>query len=336
MSEDTFTILSPDIITTAHQRIAPYIHRTPLVSSHLLNEWLGHQIFFKAEMLQKIGAFKSRGALNKLLALKEHNALPARVCAFSSGNHAQGLAYAAKLLGIECTIFFPKNVSAVKLQATKNYGASIELVNTRAEAESKAATMEQEQGALFVHAYSDDDIIAGQGTACLEALQDMTHHPDAIFAPCGGGGLTSGTFLAKSLLCPKAKLYAVEPALANDASQSYKAGSIVRFKDSPPTIADGVRTLAVSERTFHYLKKTDGFIEVSEDNILYWTQWLTHLLKLTTEPTAALTMAGAFQWLQLQTKPQIILVILSGGNIDAATQQTIWQHNQLDKRPFIA
>lgn len=333
MHNNTFSILSPDVITHAHARISPYTHRTPLLSSKILNQWLGHQISFKAEMQQKTGSFKIRGALNKLLHLKEQGNLPSHICAFSSGNHSQGLAYASQILGVKCTIFFPKNVSQVKLQATKYYGAQVILVDTRKEAETRAAQMKTHDGTLFVHAYSDDDIIAGQGTACYEALQDLPKKPDAIFAPCGGGGLLSGTFLAKTLLCQNAKLFAVEPRNANDASLSYNTGKIFHFDNTPDTIADGVRTLAITPRTFHYLKQVDGFIEIEENAILYWTQWLTHLLKVTTEPTAALAMAGAFAWLKTQTAPQKILVILSGGNVAPETQQIVWDKNELEKIP---
>ncbi len=176
-------------------------------------------------------------------------------------------------------------------------------------------------------------IIAGQGTSCLEALKDGAD-PDAIFATCGGGGWLSGTFLAKELLSPKSKVFAAEPLQANDATQSYAAKKIIKFSDSPPTIADGARSPAVSERTFYYLSQLDGFFEIPEHDIIYWTQWLMHLLKITVEPTSAVAMVGAVKWLKKQKSKQRVLVLLSGGNIAPETYQKIWQESFLEKLPI--
>jgi threonine dehydratase len=328
MSKKSFIVIDPLEIAIAHNRILPYIHRTPLLKSEILNDFLGHEIVFKAECLQKIGAFKIRGALNTLLALKEKNSLPKSVVAFSSGNHAQAVAMAGKLLGIETTIVMPSSVSSVKQQATSYYGAKIINTSTRKEAEEKAAEIE-EAGSFFIHPFDNDSEIVGQGTACYEALQDGVN-PDAIFATCGGGGLLSGTFLAKELLAPNALVFGAEPSQANDASLSYAAKKIISFDDSPSTIADGARASSVSDRTFYYLQQLDGFFEISEEKIIYWTQWLMHLLKITVEPTSAVAMAAAFEWLKTQKTKQKILVILSGGNISPETYQKIWQKNYLE------
>jgi threonine dehydratase len=177
-------------------------------------------------------------------------------------------------------------------------------------------------------------VIAGQGTACLEALQDGDM-PDAIFATCGGGGLLSGTWLAAQRLAPKAAVFGAEPKMANDAAQSYRSGRIVSFSESPMTIADGARTLHISERTFHYLRQLAGFYEVEEREIIYWTQWLQHLLKVSVEPTAAAAMASAHQWLKAQKTKKRALVILSGGNLDTASQRLIWQEDYLGQVPAL-
>lgn len=323
--------ISPISIAQAHARIAPYLHRTPLLESHLLNEWLGgHRLVFKLECFQKTGAFKARGALNTLLQLKEQGILPRHVVAFSSGNHAQAVAYASALLGVKATILLPSFTSKVKQQATASYGAEVVLTATRQEAEGLAQDYIA-KGACFIHPYDNENVIAGQGTACYEALQDCDVEPDAIFAPCGGGGLLSGTFLAGQLLKPHIPVYGAEPVCANDAAQSLRKGEIVAFSTSPDTIADGVRTLAVSERTFHYLKQLAGIIEVEEQDILHWTAWLMHLLKAVVEPTSAVAMAGAAAWLKTQAEPKTVLVILSGGNLSPETQQAIWQANALDR-----
>lgn len=331
MNIESFKILNPSEVEIAYNRIFGYVHRTPLISSSILNNFLGHEILFKVESLQKIGAFKIRGALNTLLSLKEQGSLPKEVVAFSSGNHAQAVAVAGKILNVKTTIILPSFTSPIKQQATKYYGAEVINTSTRKEAEEKTAEIAA-RGAFFIHPFDNDEVIAGQGTSCYEALKDGAN-PNAIFATCGGGGWLSGTFLAKELLAPSVKVFGAEPLQANDASQSYSAKKIVRFADSPPTIADGARAPAVSERTFHYLKQLDGFFEIPESEIIYWTQWLMHLLKITVEPTSAVAMAGAFEWLKTQKTKQRVLVLLSGGNIAPETYQKIWQESYLEKLP---
>jgi threonine dehydratase len=332
-SNDEIIPMKPDAVLDAHRRIKAHINRTPVVLSTMLNNWLGHEIMFKVEGFQKIGAFKIRGALNVLLALKEQNNLPKEVVAFSSGNHAQAVALASRMLGIKSTVIMPEFVSKVKQQATRSYGAELILTKTRQEAEARASEI-QARGARLIHPSADDMIIAGQGTACFEALQDGVE-ADAIFAACGGGGLLSGTWMAAQLLAPKTKIFAAEPKMANDAAQSFHTGKIVSFDQTPMTIADGARTLHISELTFHYLKQLAGFYEVEEENIIYWTQWLQHLLKMNIEPTAAMAMAAAYQWLKTQKTKQRVLVILSGGNIDAATHRQIWAKDYLEQVPQI-
>lgn len=326
-------MLSPDVILSADQRIGPFIRRTPLMTCALLNQWLGHEVFFKVEAFQKIGAFKIRGALNALLALQEEDRLPQRVVAFSSGNHAQAVALAGKMLGVRTTVIMPKYVSKVKQQATLGYGAELILTDTRQQAEV-LAQRKQDEGAWLLHPSADNNVIAGQGTACFEALEDGAV-PDAIFATCGGGGLLSGTWLAAQHLTKPAQVFGAEPALANDAAQSYRTGKIVSFSETPMTIADGARTLHISELTFQYLRRLDGFFEVGERDIIYWTQWLQHLLKAMVEPTSATAMAAAAQWLSTQEKPRRVLVILSGGNIDAATHQQVWETDYLGTPPSL-
>jgi threonine dehydratase len=326
-------MLSPDAIAKAHKRIAPYIHRTPVLESSLLNAWLGHRILFKAEGLQKIGAFKIRGALNTLLILKERGALPGEVVAFSSGNHAQGVSLAAKLLKVKATIYMPSFTSSIKVQATRGYGAEVILTPTRQEAED-AAKAHAERGACLIPPFDSDGVIAGQGTACLEALQDAGV-PDAVFAACGGGGLLSGTYLAVQLLAPGIPVWGAEPRLGNDAAQSLKAGHIIRLADTPRTVADGASSLSVSERTFAYLQKIAGIIEVDEEPMLYWAQWLAHLLKTPVEPTCAASMQAAADWLSAQRERRTVLVILSGGNIAPVMVQRIWERDQLGELPAL-
>jgi threo-3-hydroxy-L-aspartate ammonia-lyase len=330
-SQLTDILLPPARVAEALARIEPYIHRTPLLMSQHLNAWLGHEFIFKADGFQKIGAFKIRGALNALLVLKEQGRLPQHVVAFSSGNHAQAVALAGSLLGIRTTVIMPSFVSQVKQQATRAYGAELILTNTRPEAEALAMQIQRE-GAYFLHPSDDDDVIAGQGTACLEAIEDGGM-VDAIFAACGGGGWLAGTWLAAQGWSPAAQVVGAEPAMANDAARSLKAGHIVGFDDTPMSIADGARTLRVTPRTFAYLQQLSGMVEVTERDIAYWTQWLQHLLKIAVEPTSALAMAAAHQWLRDKPKGQRVLTLLSGANVDAASQQKIWAENYLEVVP---
>lgn len=320
-----------DDVKAAHKRISPHIHKTPIFESHLLNEWLGHRVLFKCEMFQKIGAYKARGALNMLLKLQEEGRLPAQIVAFSSGNHGQAVAWACAKLGIKPTIFVPANSSAIKRTAAESYGAEVIIASTRAEAERRAA-LATETGAILVPPYDHDDIIAGQATVSYEALLENIS-PDAIFTPVGGGGLLSGTTITSKALNANIKVFGGEPVQANDAAQSLRDGTIFRFEQTPETVADGARTLGISERTFKYIRQSDGIFEITEQEILYWTQWVMHLLKVTCEPSSALSMAAAFRWLETQTEPKTCLVTLSGGNISDESYRLIWQKSYLESLP---
>ncbi len=325
------TLHTTDVEQSA-ERIKPYIQKTPLVQSSLLNRWLGHSIFFKLENWQSVGAFKARGAMNALLTVQERGQLSDRVVAFSSGNHAQAVAWACACLNLKAQIYIPKNASNIKKQATRSYGASVIETDTRQQAEDSVQQVIDE-GSIFIHPYDNEDVILGQGTACLEALE-TGFEPDAIFAPCGGGGLLSGTYLASQ--SRRIPVFGAEPLQANDAARSLKAGEIVSYIDTPETLADGARTLRVSPRTFMYLRQLAGFYEITEREIIYWTQWISHLLKITCEPTAALGMAAAAQWIKDQTSPKVILVIISGGNLNPDFIPMLWHENHLENPPFIS
>ena len=229
-------IQNPKNILDAYERVSEYLHRTPIIHSDSLNGMLGHNIYFKAESLQKTGAFKVRGVLNHLLVLKEQGALPNKVVGYSTGNHGIGLAWVAKILKIHARIYLPKHTSAVKQQAAEYYGAEVIYTESREEAERFAFT-DRENGYYYLHPSDSDSTIAGAGTMCLEALQDLPCEPDAIFVSCGGGGLASGTYLAKELLAKNSQLICSEPTNANDAFRSYNSGEIFRFDDSPQTVA---------------------------------------------------------------------------------------------------
>lgn len=319
-------------ILAAKNRIDPYINKTPILSSGLLNQWLGHEIYFKCENFQKIGAFKARGGLNTVAWLSENDQKPKHIVANSSGNHAQAVAYAGQQFGIPTTIFMPEYSSQVKIQATRGYGAEVVLSKTRDITDDLVREAAQEKETYWIPPFNHEQVICGQGTAALEALNELDDI-DAVFTPCGGGGLTSGTLIATRGLAPKAKMFGVEPLNANDAAESLRLGSIQRLPGIPNTFADGAMTMAVGELTFEYLKKLDGFFEVAEEHIVYWTQWLTHLLKCRLEPTCAMPMQAVMEWLRTQTEKKRVLVIISGGNMDQPTSKRIWEEDFLTSLP---
>lgn len=325
-------------IEAAQIRIKSIVKQTPIFESRLLNHWLGHQVYFKAECLQRTGAFKLRGATNILAKLHEQGLLPERVVANSSGNHAQAVAFACAQYGIPVSIYCADSISAVKAAATEFYGASIHSFATREEADLAVVAASQVEGTLWIPPFNHPDIIAGQGTVTLEALQQLSEkavEPDAVFAPCGGGGLLSGAIIATRARLPKAEIVGAEPLNANDAAKSLQSGQIERLTSAPDTLADGAATPSIGEHTFEIIKSVDDFYEVEETQIAYWTQWLQHLLKLHIEPTCAMTMAAVAAWLADKPPNQKVLVLLSGGNISQASMQKVWQHDYLTQPPIM-
>ncbi len=322
-----------DVTVAAQKRIAPHIVRTPIFTNHLLNQWLGgHSIHFKCENFQKAGSFKARGAMNTLLACRDRGELPEKVVAFSLGNHSSGVAWACRTLGIPARIYLQQGVLPLKKQATENYGCEVIMTSSRQEAMQRVQE-DVDKGYYFIHPYDHDDIIAGQSTCALE-IYDELPNTTAIFAPIGGGGLASGTWLATQYLQKTAKVFGVEPVRANDAARSVREGHVIGYDSPPDTIADGVRTLALTERTFEYVQKLDGIFEIEEEDIYYWSQWVAHLVKITAEPACSMVLGGAFEWLKTQTTPQQVVVIISGGNVDADSHRKIWDKNRLDITPL--
>lgn len=300
-------------VEAAAQRIAPYVHRTPVLRSSLLDRLSGARLFFKCENFQKVGAFKARGAVNAVFSLDKETAARG-VATHSSGNHAAALAYAAAQRGIPAHIAMPENAPAVKQAAVEAYGGRIRLCAPNLPArEAVLAEILAETGAEFVPPYDDARVIAGQGTCALELLAE-TGPLDAVIAPIGGGGLMSGTALSLAALAPQAELYAAEPAAADDAYRSFKSGAI---QDQPPpqTIADGLKT-TLGARPFAILKDRVSEVllaeetEIVEAMRLVWTR-----MKILIEPSSAVPVAAI-----LKNKPLFegrrVGVILSGGNVD--------------------
>ncbi|MEJ2419077.1 MAG: pyridoxal-phosphate dependent enzyme, partial [Exilibacterium sp.] len=238
-------------------------------------------------------------------------------------------------LGIAAHIVMPTNAPATKRAATEGYGADIisydpATGDRKHIAEAHAA----DYGYTIVPPYDHPQIVAGQGTAALELCEDVGRL-DAVLAPCGGGGLLSGSLIAARALSPHAAVIGAEPLNANDAAESRRKGSIQTLQNTPQTLADGAMTLAVGDITFEYLKQLDEFYEVSEADIAYWCQWLNHLLKVRIEPTGALSMAAVKQWLAKQSDSKTVLVVLSGGNMDGKTAQKLWCTDYLTSTPCL-
>lgn len=305
-----------DHILQAHNRIKDYIEATPTISNQKLNEELGAEIFFKMENVQRSKSFKIRGAFNTVLSYREkHGKFPDKIVVQSSGNHAQAVANVGKEFGIPVLVYMISKASPVKIAATKKLGADVVLLDKRSQVNAAAAA-KQKEGYVLIHPFADINVISGQATAALESLKEIGE-VDLLFSPCGGGGLSSGSFLAAQELSPKAKVFACEPLNGNDVAQSMRANKIISFEDTPNTIADGARTLSTDEICFQYLKKLAGVLEISEEKIIFWQKKLSNILQHKIEPTSAMTIAGTEQFLQQNPrfKGLKILNIISGGNI---------------------
>jgi threonine dehydratase len=313
--------VSLDDIRTAAERIQPYLHRTPLLTAAALNRMTGADLRFKAEHLQRAGSFKIRGALNKLLSIPDEQRQRG-VVAFSSGNHAQGVSLAAKLLGIRATIVMPTDAPQVKLEATRDYGATIVLYDRyRDDREAIARGIAQEQGATVVPSFDDAAIIAGQGTVGLEIFEDWPD-VDVVLVPIGGGGLAAGVATALKSLKPPVEVIGVEPAVADDARQSLAAGHVVRI-DVPRTVADGAALPAIGKLPFAIIQQhVDRIVTVSEDEILRAVELMLTRTKQVVEPTGALTAAAAL-FGKIDVKDRKVVAVLSGGNLDLQVLQRL-------------
>ena len=313
MSSEIIKVPGKQDIITASVKIKNYIHRTPVLSSSLINDRIGCNLHFKCENFQKVGAFKSRGAINTVLSLSKVQ-LAKGVCTHSSGNHAQALARAAKLLNIKAYIVMPKNAPNVKIAAVKQYDGEITFCEPTLEArESTLKKIILKTAATEVHPYNDYRIICGQATAALELIEDI---PDLnkIIAPVGGGGLLSGTALSTKYFSPKTKVIAAEPEMANDAFRSYYEGKFIP-SDNPQTIADGLLT-SLGILTYPIiLKHVDQIITASEESIIEAMQLIWERMKIIIEPSSAVPLAAILEN-KIDVKNQNIGIIISGGNVD--------------------
>lgn len=296
-----------------HTRIKPFIHRTPVLTSQLLNDMSGANVFFKCENFQKMGAFKMRGAANAILSLSEAERQKG-VVTHSSGNFAQAVALAAKQLGVKAYIVMPENAPQVKKNAVRAYGGEIiESESTPAAREAMADKIQKETGATFLHPSNQDEVIYGNATAAMELLED---HPDldVIMAPVGGGGLIAGTALAAYYFSKNCKVIGGEPAKADDAYRSLNSGKI-ELNETVNTIADGLRT-NLGDRNFPIIQKhVEKIIRVEEDEIINAMRLIWERMKIIIEPSCAVPFAALLKE-KHQFKNKNIGIILSGGNVD--------------------
>ena len=313
-------MLSFDDIARAHERIRPQVKRTPVLTSATVDALTGAAVFFKCENFQRMGAFKFRGAYNALSQL-DTGRKKQGVVAFSSGNHAQAVALAGKLLGIKTVIVMPQDAPRVKLEATRGYGAEVVQYTRHEDRETLATRLARERGLTLVPPFDHEHIIAGQGTAAKELLEDVGPL-DALVVPCGGGGLISGCAIAAKHLAPGCRVIGVEPAAGDDATQSFARKELVTIP-VPDTIADGARTPSLGDLTFPIvLRFVDAMVTVTDEELMHALFFLWERMKIIVEPTGALAFAALFTE-KLSLKKARIGVVLSGGNVDlrwAATQ----------------
>jgi threonine dehydratase len=306
-------LLNLDTIRAAHQRIRPYVHRTPVLTNSWLNDACRATLFFKCENFQKVGAFKARGATNAVFALDDETAQRG-VATHSSGNHGAAVARAAKLRGVPAHIVMPSNSAKVKIRSVESYGAHVVLCEPTEESrEIQCGEVINQTGATLIHSFENEHVIAGQGTAARELLEDVPDL-DVIMCPVGGGGLLSGTAIAAKSMRSHVKVIAVEPENADDAAQSFRAGRRL-VTEKKFTIADGLRT-NIGEPNFAIVQQcVDDIMTVSEEAIVSAMRTIWETMKIVIEPSAAVPYA-AIQESKIDIGGKRVGIILTGGNVD--------------------
>lgn len=315
MTTSSLAITYGDIVA-AHDRIREAAHRTPVLTSRTADAMTGARLFFKAENFQRMGAFKFRGAYN---AISQFTAEQKRggVLAFSSGNHAQAIALSARELGVPAVILMPQDAPQMKIDATRGYGAEVMLFDRYQEdREALAKRLAQERGMTLIPPYDHPHVMAGQGTATKELIEDAGEL-DTLVVCLGGGGLLAGSAVAARALNPDIEIYGVEPAAGNDGQQSFRTGKIVHI-ETPRTIADGAQTQHLGEYTFPVIRAlVDDIVTVTDEELVQTMQFFASRMKFVVEPTGCLAAAAVLQG-KLDIRGKRVGIILSGGNVDMA------------------
>lgn len=303
-----------DDVIAAHNRIKPYINATPIFTSTTINQQLGAELYFKCENYQKMGAFKFRGAMNALSQFSDSQRKTG-VITFSSGNHAQAIALAARTLGMPATIIMPADAPQAKIAATKGYGGKVVTYDRYTEdRESIGRELAEKQGSTLIPPYDHPHVIAGQGTAAKELIESVGPL-DMLFAPLGGGGLLSGSLLSAKALAPNCQVYGVEPEAGNDGKQSLQSGKIVHI-NTPKTIADGAQTQHLGDYTFAIIQQyVSDILTVKDEDLVNAMSFFAERMKMIVEPTGCLAFAAARQ-MKESIQGKKIGIIISGGNID--------------------
>jgi threo-3-hydroxy-L-aspartate ammonia-lyase len=301
-------------VKAAAERIRTEVRKTPVMTSRTVDAELGAQVFFKCENFQRMGAFKFRGAMNALMQFDERQR-ERGVVAFSSGNHAQAIALAARSLGIPATIVMPLDAPAAKVAATKGYGGNVVTYDRYTEdREQIGRDLAVRHGLTLIPPYDHPHVIAGQGTAAKELIEEVGEL-DALFVCLGGGGLLAGSALAARELSPHCKIYGVEPEAGNDGQQSFRSGAIVHI-DTPKTIADGAQTQHLGQYTFPIIRRdVDDILTVTDDQLVACMRFFAERMKMVVEPTGCLGFAAARE-MREEFKGKRVGVIVSGGNVD--------------------
>ncbi|HFX6304862.1 threo-3-hydroxy-L-aspartate ammonia-lyase [Acinetobacter nosocomialis] len=308
------TLTTYEDVAAAAERIKGFANKTPVLTSRTVNNEFEAEVFFKCENFQRVGAFKFRGAINALLQFNEAQK-KAGVVAFSSGNHAQAIALASKILGIPATIIMPKDAPAAKMAATREYGGNIvEFDRYTEDREKIGKEIAEKNGLTLIPSYDHPHVIAGQGTAAKELFEEVGEL-DYLFVCLGGGGLLAGSALSARQLSPNCKIYGVEPALVNDGQMSFRKGEIVHI-DTPQTIADGAQTQYLGKLTFPIIQqKVDDILTVTDEDLISCMKFFAERMKMVVEPTGCLGFAAARN-LKHELKGKRIGIIISGGNVD--------------------
>ena len=306
--------ISFDDVAKAHERIAGTVHRTPVMTSATADGRTGGSLFFKCENLQRMGAFKFRGGYNSLAQFSPEQRQKG-VITFSSGNHAQATALSAKILGMRAVIVMPKDAPAAKVAATRGYGAEIVMYDRYTESrEEIGAQLSREQGLTLIPPYDHPHVMAGQGTAAKELLEDAGPL-DILLAPLGGGGLLSGCAVAARAMSPACEIYGVEPEAGNDGQRSFRAGQIIAIA-TPQTIADGAQTQRLGTLTFPIIRQSvKDILTVSDQELVDAMRFFVERMKIVVEPTGCLAAAAVFSG-KIDVAGKRVGVVLSGGNVD--------------------
>jgi threonine dehydratase len=310
-------------VAAAADRLRGVAHRTPVMTSRTLDERVGATLFLKCENFQRIGAFKFRGAYNAIAKLTPDER-GRGVLTYSSGNHAQAIALASRILGVSATIVMPENAPAAKRRATEGYGATIVSYDPAKEKREEVAERLREDGdPALIPPYDHADVVAGQGTSAKELFEDIGEL-DLLLVPCGGGGLLSGSALSARRLNPGGRVVGVEPEAADDATRSFKTG-VLHTVHNPPTIADGARTPSLGKITFPLVRENvDDMVTVSDDDLVRAMRFVWERMKLVVEPTGVLALAAAMEG-KVEVTGRRVGVILSGGNVDLAYALELFQ-----------